>query len=261
MYYLGPKGSFSHEVALRLEGDHVELPTISEIFESVSKGGVGIVPVENTLEGPVNETLDNLYTREDIFVNQRIDTKIDLVLASRYDVELPLVKRVYSHNHAIHEARNTLSKLGLSNFIPVNSTSKAAQLAAEDRESAAICSKFAANIYGLKVLRDNIQDGVNITRFLVISKQLTKAGEKTILLFTVPDTPGSLYRVLEKFYLHNVNLSMIYSRPVKVIPWNYYFYLEFDGDLVMAEKTGLLQELKNVTQQLKIKGTYTTLVT
>ncbi|WP_252896497.1 ACT domain-containing protein [Metallosphaera hakonensis] len=85
--------------------------------------------------------------------------------------------------------------------------------------------------------------------------------KKTILLFTVPDTPGSLYRVLEKFYLHNVNLSMIYSRPVKVIPWNYYFYLEFDGDLVMAEKTGLLQELKNVTQQLKIKGTYTTLVT
>lgn len=93
-------------------------------------------------------------------MNKRIDMKIDLVLASRPDVELESVTKVYSHNHAIHEARNTLSKLGLTNFIPVNSTSKAAQLALEDKQSAAICSRFAAKLYGLKFSRRTSRMGL-----------------------------------------------------------------------------------------------------
>ncbi|AKV73203.1 prephenate dehydratase [Metallosphaera sedula] len=259
IYYLGPKGSFSHEAALKIEGNHIEASSISEIFDKLSTNAIGVVPVENTLEGPVNETLDNLYTRKGVYVNKRIDMKIDLVLASRPDVELESVTKVYSHNHAIHEARNTLSKLGLTNFIPVNSTSKAAQLALEDKQSAAICSRFAAKLYGLKILKENIQDGVNITRFLVVSRELTEVGERTIVFFTVPDVPGSLFKVLEKFYLHNVNLSMIYSRPTKIIPWNYYFYLEFEGSISEAKRTGLLDELSKVTQELKIVGSYTTI--
>lgn len=258
IYYLGPKGSFSHEAALKIDGSHIEVPSISEIFDRVSMGGIGVVPVENTLEGPVNETLDNLYTRQGIYVNKRIDMKIDLVLASRPDANLQSITRVYSHNHAIHEARNTLSKLGLTNFIPVNSTSKAAQLALEDRHSAAICSRFAASLYGLKILKENIQDGVNITRFLVVSRDLTEDGERSIVLFTVPDVPGSLFKVLEKFYLHNINLSMIYSRPTKIIPWNYYFYLEFEGSIAETRRMGLLDELSEVTQELKIVGSYIT---
>ncbi|MEM3267904.1 MAG: prephenate dehydratase domain-containing protein [Metallosphaera sp.] len=292
MYYLGPEGSFSHEAALKvkeaytskssiseifdgvskgalgvvpventLEGPVnetlVSKSSISEIFDGVSKGALGVVPVENTLEGPVNETLDNLYARDEIYVNRRIDIKIDLVLAASPDAKKESIERVYSHNHAIHEAKRTLSRLGFVNFVPVASTSKAAQLASEDIKSAAVCSRLAAQIYGLKILHDSIQDGLNITRFLVISKELSENGERTILLFTVPDKPGSLYKVLEKFYLHNINLSMIYSRPTRKIPWNYYFYLEYEGDMISSKHSGLLNELRQATQELKPKGSYT----
>lgn len=85
----------------------------------------------------------------------------------------------------------------------------------------------------------------------MVSRELTEVGERTIVFFTVPDVPGSLFKVLEKFYLHNVNLSMIYSRPTKIIPWNYYFYLEFEGSISEAKRTGLLDELSKVTQELK----------
>ncbi|QKQ99852.1 prephenate dehydratase [Metallosphaera tengchongensis] len=257
IYFLGPKGSFSHEASLNMSGLHVEAKSISEIFEKVAnEGSIGVVPVENTLEGPVNETLDNLYKWNGVFVNYRIDMRIKLVLAVRNGTRLSDVKKIYSHSHAIHEARNTLSKMGLTNFIPVESTSKAAQLASEERDSAAICSEFAANIYGLKSVLSGIEDGVNITRFLVISKNYTSIGDRTIVLFTIPDVPGALYKVLEKFYIYNINLSMIYSRPTKIVPWNYYFYLEFEGDVDTAEKLGLVRELKEVTNELKIRGSY-----
>jgi prephenate dehydratase len=244
---------------LRIRGQRTPVTSITEIFDAVMRGGLGVVPVENTLEGPVNETLDNLYNRDEIFVNFRIDLPIRLVLAAREGTRLEDIDTVFSHNHAIHEARSWLLKAGLTNLVPVESTSKAARMALNEPRSAAVCSELASRIYGLKVLARDIQDGVNITKFIVISKSYTDQGDKSIIFFTVPDRPGGLYMALEKFYKKNINLTMIYSRPTKVIPWNYYFYLEFEGDIRSAERSGLIQDLRGSTLELKIKGSYRTL--
>ncbi|MCY0873991.1 MAG: chorismate mutase [Acidianus infernus] len=256
MYYLGPKGSFSHEAALKISNAiYVEAQSISEIFYKVSsEGKLGIVPIENSLEGPINETLDNLFKFDDVFVNKIIELKINLVLASKGDINIKHIKNVYTHLYAYKEAQNSLLKLGIvNNVIPVESTSKAAILALSDPNSAALCSEFAARLYGLKILAYGVQDyNNNITKFALISKNVSFRGERSMILFTVPDLPGSLYKVLEKFYTFNKNLKMIYSRPVRSIPWNYYFYVEYEG----SYEKELLDELKKVTTSLKFKGSY-----
>ncbi|BDC19253.1 hypothetical protein HS5_21430 [Acidianus sp. HS-5] len=135
----------------------------------------------------------------------------------------------------------------------MESTSKAALLAISDPNSAALCSEFAAKLYGLKILVNEVQDyDSNITKFALISKKVSLTGERSIMLFTVPDLPGSLYKVLEKFYVLSKNLKMIYSRPVRSIPWHYYFYIEYEGTF----DKDLLNELKKVTTSLKFKGSY-----
>ncbi|WP_281351088.1 prephenate dehydratase [Acidianus brierleyi] len=256
MYYLGPEGSFSHQASTLLSGKLIPKPTIKDIFVAVNNSldALGVVPVENSIEGPVNETLDNLFAFDGIYSVYSIEIQIDLVLASKSD--LSKVKKIYSHNHAIREAQNNLEKLGVTNFVPVESTSKAALMANNDRESAAICSSFAAKLYNLEILYDKIQDGVNITKFLVISKKMRTDGNKAIFLFTVPHKPGGLYRVIEKFYLKNINLTMIYSRPLRNTPWNYYFYLEFEN---FDNLSTLEKDVREVVIELKNKGSYTKL--
>ncbi|BCU70559.1 prephenate dehydratase [Stygiolobus caldivivus] len=259
IYFLGPKGSFSNEVADMLEGNKVPLKTISEIFQKVENEDnvIGIVPIENSLEGPVHETLDNLYKYDKIYVNSYVEKEIKLVLAVNNSInKIEDIKRVYSHNHALQEAKAALQRLNLMNIIPVESTSAAALYASKDREAAAICSQYAASLYGLRILMNNIQDNLNITRFIIISKKITINGDRTMIFFNVPHKPGSLYKALEKFYKYNVNLTMIYSRPLKVIPWQYYFYIEFEGELNDIRIKNLIEELRNVVTNIKVKGSY-----
>ncbi|MDT7875758.1 MAG: prephenate dehydratase domain-containing protein [Sulfolobaceae archaeon] len=262
MYYLGPKGSFSHEVAELLDGNKIAVRSITEIFEKVKSNtnSIGVIPIENSREGPVHESLDNLYNHDQIYVKYEIEKKIELVLAANPAInEIHEIKKVYSHYHAIQESKETLRMLGISNIIPVDSTSTAASIALEERGSAAICSKYAAKLYGLKILLDNIQDGINLTRFLIISRDLSLNGDKSMLFFTIPHKPGSLYHVLGKFYKYNINLTMIYSRPLKTVPWQYYFYLEFEGELEEERVKKAIEELKEVTTSLKIKGSFSRL--
>ncbi|MCY0860312.1 MAG: prephenate dehydratase [Sulfolobaceae archaeon] len=256
IYYLGPKGSFSDEASqvLNISGNRIPIGTITDVFSKVNEtNGIGVVPIENSLEGPVGETLDNLFRYDNIFVNYEIILKIRLVLASKGKEP----KRVYSHPHALQEARNYLIRSKINNIIPVESTSKAAELASKDLEAAAICSEYAAKLYNLDVLEKDIQDSENYTRFLVISKEKRLSGAKTMLLFTVEDKPGALYKVLEKFYTSNINITMIYSRPLRTLPWHYYFFLEYQGDISSNDE--LFRELSTVTKDLKVKGSYTTL--
>ncbi len=187
-------------------------------------------------------------------MNKIIQLKINLVLASKENIDINKIKNIYTHLYAYKEAQNSLLELGITNnIIPVESTSKAALLAMSDPNSAALCSEFAAKLYGLRILVYGVQDyDNNITKFALISKNSSLDGERSMILFTVPDLPGSLYRVLEKFYLFGKNLKMIYSRPVRNIPWHYYFYVEYEGSF----DEGVISELKKVTTSLKFKGSY-----
>jgi len=257
IYYLGPIGSFSNEVADIFQGEKIPKKSITEVFNSINENSIGVVPIENSIEGPVHETLDNLFKNENIYVNYEIEKEIKLVLAVN-----PLVNSVddieviYSHPHAINEARESLFKLNLTNFVPVESTSTAALYASKQKYSAALCSEYAAKLYGLKILYRDISDSINITRFIVISRKMTFDGNKTMIMFTIPHKPGSLYKVLEKFYKNNINLTMIYSRPLKNIPWQYYFYLEFEGSLRDEKVKQALEEIKDEVDILRIKGSF-----
>lgn len=257
IYYLGPIGSFSNEVADLFNGERIPKKTITDVFKSINESSIGIVPIENSIEGPVHETLDNLFKYDDIFVNYEIEKEIRLVLAVNPSVNnVNDIEVIYSHSHAINEAKETLSKFNLVNFVPVESTSTAALYASKQKYSAAICSEYAAKLYGLNILLNNVNDSINITRFLVISKRISYEGNKTMLMFTVHHKPGSLYKVLEKFYLNSINLTMIYSRPLKNIPWQYYFYLEFEGSLKDEKVKNTLDEIRDIVQLLKIKGSF-----
>ncbi|BBG24486.1 Prephenate dehydratase [Sulfuracidifex tepidarius] len=249
--FLGPIGSFSHQAATMITGEKELIPkgTITDVFNSINDKECheGLVPIENSLEGPVNETLDNLFYKN-LFINLEIEVPINLVLASKNDK----FNIVYSHPHAIQECRDYIVRKSLDKVIPVESTSRAAELASVDPNAAAICSEMAARIYNLRILDRNIEDNVNITRFFLISRKETKEGNKSSLIFTVPHTSGSLYHVLGKFYEEKINLSMIYSRPLKSIPWRYYFYVEYEGN----KNERLLEKLREVTTSLSFKGSY-----
>ena len=260
IYYLGPVGSFSNEVADIFQGEKIPKKSITEVFNSINENSIGVVPIENSIEGPVHETLDNLFKNENIYVNYEIEKEIKLVLAVNPSVNsVDEIEVIYSHPHAINEARESLSKLNLTNFVPVESTSTAALYASRQKYSAALCSEYAAKLYGLKILYRDISDSINITRFIVISRKMTLDGNKTMIMFTIPHKPGSLYKVLEKFYRNNINLTMIYSRPLKSIPWQYYFYLEFEGSLKDENVKQALEEVRNEVNILRIKGSFSKL--
>ncbi|AOL16125.1 chorismate mutase [Sulfolobus sp. A20] len=258
IYYLGPLGSFSHEaasvVANLIKAELISEQSVSYIFKKISQSNdkIGVVPIENSLEGPVNETLDNLFNYDNIYVIGELEKKIKLVLASKAE-NLDKIKKIYSHPHAFNEVKDKLEALGFKDYIPVESTSKAALLASNDSNSASICSPFAANLYNLNVLADSLSSDNNYTRFIVISKEMRISGNKSMILFTVSHKPGALYRVLQVFYEYNINITMIYSRPLKSIPWQYYFYLEYEGSLGDSQ---FLNKLKEVTELIKIKGSY-----
>ncbi|MEM4774481.1 MAG: prephenate dehydratase domain-containing protein [Sulfolobaceae archaeon] len=259
MYYLGPEGSFTYEVAVKLGKNLVGVKSITEVFRKVedSENSIGVIPIENSKEGPINETLDNLFNNDKIFVNYEIEKDIKLVFASK-SPEINQIKRIYTNYYAGAEVREFISRLN-KEVIYVSSTSEAAKLASSDPAAAAICSEYAARIWGLNVLESSLQEGINITRFIVISKRMTVKGDKTMIFLTIPDVPGSLYKSLEKFYKYNINLKMIYSRPLKYVPWEYYFYLEFQGELEDNRVKKALEELREVVISMKIKGSFTKL--
>ena len=258
IYYLGPKGSYSYEASLVLKGKRIPRQTISDVFyETTKNNSRGIVPIENSREGPVNETLDNLFKYDNVYVNNEIEININIVLAANKNVkDLNDIKRIYSNYYAIQETKDSLLKLNSKEIIQVESTSKAAYLASKDKNGAALCSSYAAKIYKLNVILKNVQDGTNITRFIAISNILNTKGNKTMIFFIIKHKPGSLYRVLKEFYKNNINLTMIYSRPLKEKIWNYYFYVEFEGSLIQENIKKALDSISFISESIKIKGSF-----
>ncbi|UXD21903.1 chorismate mutase [Ignicoccus pacificus DSM 13166] len=257
--YLGPPGSYTHEASTYLfpEERNTLVPkrTISEVFDSVAKGesDFGVVPIANKLEGPVNETIDNLLFHE-VHVVKSIEIPIRIVLGSGTVNRIEEIKKVYGHPMIFGQATKLLSRLRVPT-IATTSTSEAAKIASEEDGAAALCSPMAARLYNLKVLLDSVEDyPSNSTRFFVIGKELLKDGSYTALLTSVPHKPGGLYHFLEPFASKNVNLTMIYSRPMKGYPWNFVFYIEMEGSI--EELREVLEEAKRRSMFLKVLGSY-----
>ncbi|WP_168050256.1 prephenate dehydratase [Ignicoccus islandicus] len=255
--YLGPEGSYTHEAAVTAFPGAQLLPskTISEVFEKVSKNEAkyGIVPIANRLEGPVNETIDNLFFHN-LYIKSALEIPIKIVLASNEETDLNTIQKIYGHPMIFGQARKILDKLKVPT-IPTRSTSEAALLAKSEKGAAALCSPLAASIYNLKILQDSVEDNPNnSTKFFVLSKYYREEGDYTVLLASVKHQPGGLYEFLKPFAESGVNLTMIYSRPMKDIPWHYVFYIELEGSI--KDLKSVIEEARKSSVFIKLLGSY-----
>jgi len=260
--YLGPQGSFSHTAAMMKFGQSVEyesLTDIQSIFDEVSKGhcDLGLAPVENTMGGGVIETLDALAD-SDVKICAEVLMAIHHNLLAKCGLEQ--IEKIYSKPEVFAQCRSWLSATFKGTAtIPVASTSKAAQLAAEEPNTAAIGSRVAAELYGLPVVCENIEDNPNnITRFLVLSRQDAKPTDdnKTAVLFSTAHKAGALVDVLEVFKRHQINLTNIESRPSRRRQWEYYFFVDFLGHRVDKRVQDGLAEVSRHCLHLSILGSF-----
>jgi chorismate mutase/prephenate dehydratase len=260
--YLGPKGSFSHTAAMLKFGQSVEyegLPDILSIFDEVSKEhcDLGVVPIENTAGGGVIETLDAL-----IDSNMKICSEVLMAIHHNLMANCPMTKieKIYSKPEVFAQCRNWLSATFKgAQTIPVASTARAAQLATEQEATAAIGSSVAAELYGLKIVCENIEDTANnVTRFLVIGTEDAKpTGEdKTAILFSTSHKAGALADVLDVFKQYEVNMTNIESRPNKKKQWEYYFFVDFVGHRTDARVQKALEETRKHCLQLSVLGSF-----
>lgn len=255
---LGPQGSFSDEIAVKLVGSRVPLrycATTDEIIKLVEMGEVdfGIVPIENSVNGTVLPVIDALMSH-DVEVFGETKLEINHCLVAKRKIELREIKTLYSHPQAVAQCMGFIN-----NYMPgvsiryTTSTSDAAKML--DDYSAAIMSENAARFYRLYVLRKGIQDikGRNITRFYLIRRKTgRREGEITSMFFGVEDRPGALKDVLDVFYRKGFNLRKLESRPAGTGLGDYVFFVEVEAPLSDDD----LKELKSVTTFYKVVGVF-----
>jgi chorismate mutase/prephenate dehydratase len=260
--YLGPEATWSHQAAREKFGASVEYAaqsSIAEVFDVVARGKAdyGVVPIENSTEGAVSYTLDQFMDSE-LRVCAQFSLKIENNLIANGPREE--IKTVYTHPQVIGQCRQWLRhNLPDADIVPVASTTRAAEQAAKEPGTAAIAGRMAAEVYGLKVLEESIQDSPNnTTRFLVIGpKSCPVTGDdKTSLMFCVQDKPGTLFSALEPFRNLKINMSKIESRPSKRKAWEYFFFVDVDGHSDDPALKEALEELQKHCSFMKILGSY-----
>lgn len=261
--YFGPETTFTHQAALKQFGHSAvynPLPTIDSVFTEVEKDNAdyGVVPIENSIEGVVNLTLDS-FIDSSLIINDEIKLGISLYLMSKPG-DPEKLKRIYSHPQPLAQSRNWLAQHfpGVEQ-IPASSTAQAAQIASRDESAAAVASKLAAEYFKLKILGSNIEDQrANHTRFLVIGKEKAKktARNKTSIMFSIKDESGSLLSALQLFAKHKINLTKIQSRPLRNRLWEYLFYLDFDGHIEDKTIARVIDTLSRQCLFLKVLGSY-----
>ena len=260
--YLGPEATFTHLAALRRFGSQVKYiacNNIGDVFLDVEKdvAHYGVVPIENTIEGAVTHTLD-MFMDSDL----RICAQIILDVAHNLLANCPQekIKRVYSNPQVFGQCRIWLQEnLPNADTIEVSSTTRAAQIAAKEKNSAAIASLLAAKVYKLRIIASDIEDSPhNITRFLVIGKtEVPQTGnDKTSVMFSIKDRVGALHDMLLPFKKYQINLTKIESRPSKKKAWEYYFFVDLEGHQDNIKVKKALLELENRCTFLKVLGSY-----
>jgi chorismate mutase/prephenate dehydratase len=260
--YLGPAGTFTHKAARSKFGSSVEYhpePSVKDVFLEVSRGhsDYGVVPIENSTEGGVNQTIDCFYETQ-LKVCSEIYVAVHHNLMAACSREE--VKVIYSHPQVFGQCREYLG----ANFpriqqVECSSTTAAAERASKDHYAAAIASDTAADIYGLGILERAIEDNPdNVTRFFVVSRQAAprSGNDKTSLMFSIKDAPGVLHTMLKAFSDRGINLTRIESRPSKKKAWDYYFFIDLIGHIEDGAVVEALDDLAGSTRHLEVLGSY-----
>jgi len=261
--FQGERGAYSEDAVANLypDADPVPYRTLPEVFESVEGGGVqcGVVPVENSQAGSINEAYD-LLLKHTLLIIAEFNLEVIHCLLALPGQTLTDIRRVYSHPQALSQCAEYLRALGVE-IISTYDTAGSARLISEQKMAGcgAVASERAGQVYGLSVLARRIQTNpYNFTRFLAISREsgAAAAPAKTSVVFAVKNMPGSLYAAIGAFATRGINLNKIESRPSRSQPWQYVFYVDFDGHVDDPTCRAALSDLLFVTTFLKILGSY-----
>jgi chorismate mutase/prephenate dehydratase len=262
--YFGPEGTFTHQAALEHFGALASLralPSIREVFAAVEGGkqALGVVPVENTTEGVVTQTLDAL-AEFDVTLCAEVMLRVSHALLSRSG-RLEDVARVASHPQPLAQCRRWLDRnLPKAERIETASTVAAAQRAAAEPGTAAVASAAAADAYGLLAVASGIEDRRdNTTRFLVLGRDwpARSGNDLTSAVFTIrKDRPGGLHRLLSPFADAGVNLTSIHLRPIPGKPWEYLFFVDLEGHRSDATVAAALEAAAQVASSSRVVGSF-----
>jgi prephenate dehydratase len=267
--YFGPPGTFTEEALLTQDDlaacDRVDQRSVPDVIASVERDefDVGLVPIENMIEGSVSVTLDTLAFDSDLLIQREVDLPVSLSLCARPGVALGDIATVYSFPHAIAQCRGWLSKkLPQADTAASHSTADAAATVAKSKRTdlAAICNRLAADRYGLEVLATEIEDHPeNQTRFVLVGRGVpapTGHDKTTIVCFQREDRPGSLLAILQEFAARAINLTKLESRPTKRGLGDYCFFIDIDGHIADEIVADALRNLMAKRVNVKFLGSY-----
>ena len=257
--FQGERGAYSEDAAISFFGNSetLPLPTFSEVVESTENNVTqySVLPIENSLEGSVGESYDLL-----------LSTKLAVVGEIYYRVrhcligfdKIENVDTVYSHPQALGQCRKFIQNHKLKT-IPAYDTAGSVKIIKELGKNNVCCiaSKRASEIHGVPIIIEGIEDNSNnYTRFLVLSKNKSRDGDKTSIIFSVKHEAGALFRILKEFNEYKINLTKIESRPNKSTPWEYNFYVDFDGNEYDSKIAEMLEKISKQCVFLKVLGSY-----
>ena len=263
--FQGLAGSFSEQALLDYFGESTKTKAVDEfedIFTQLESESIkyGILPIENSSTGGISDVYD-LLNKYDFKIVGEVCLKVNHNLMAIKGATIEDITEVYSHSQALSQCNEFLKLKTSWTQVPFCNTAKSAEFVYNSKEKfkAAIGSRRAASLYNLDILAQNINsNSKNITRFIVISKDLEVNSEcnKTSVIFVTPHRSGSLYNILRHFSESNLNLLKIESRPIWDKPWEYFFYIDFEGNLDENTVKNAMTEIKKASSYFKILGNY-----
>ena len=260
--FQGEHGAYSESAARRFFDESIDsIPqnTFEDVLKTTEdcKSDYSILPVENSIEGTVGQSIDAITDTKLHSVGE-IYLKVEHCLIGTGDLEN--IKTVYSHPQALGQCRNFLQNSSYKT-VPTYDTAGSVKIVKDmnDKNVACIASKNAAAIYNMPIIKENIENNSNnYTRFLILSKEKTHEtdNDKTSIIFSIKHEPGTLYEIIRIFYENKINLTKIESRPKIGKTWEYNFYVDFIGHELNEDITKVLSEIKNCTSFLRVIGSY-----
>lgn len=261
--FWGPHATNTHMASIRKFGsscDFVPQDTIPDVFHEVEREGAdyGVVPIENSTEGVINHTLDTFLCSK-LKICSEIYLPITHNLLSQAE-DMSQIDRVYSIPTAAAQCRDWMrAHLPNVEIVDVSTTAKGAKLCAEEPRSAAIATSLAAEVYGLNFVAEHIEDNPqNRTRFLIVgnNEPAPSGKDKTSIMFSVQHRAGSLFRAMSVFEKYDINLTMIESRPTKLTPWEYVFFIDCQGHVKDQPIQKALAALREYALFVTVLGSY-----
>ncbi len=266
--YFGPAGTFTQQALLSFAtGEAMPFASVPHALDAVRSGAISaaLVPIENSVEGGVSATLDNLAHGERLVIIREVLLPVSFVLAARPGTKARDVRQVLTHPHAHAQTRGWVAKhLPDAHVTEGGSTAAAAQEVAQasSKYDAAICAQVAADLYGLDVLAENIADNKQaVTRFVLVGRpaalpEPTGADKTTLVAYMHTDRSGALLEILEQFAVRGVNLTRIESRPTKKTLGEYCFSIDADGHALEPRMAETLMGLHRICRKVTFLGSY-----